>query len=116
MLILFIHIFNIGDNKQKMYQQSVHQYKKDRVSFLHWSVPPLGFSDKNRQPAIRKKELQEYLQGAEGYAFYSNNLNKFLSIVYINGARSNYVTAFIDNWNHFILCNDLWTRPTRKYC
>ena len=70
MLILFIHIFNIEGNKQKMYPQSMHQYKKDRVSFLHWSVPPPGFSDKNRQPAIRKKGLLEYLQDAEGCAFY----------------------------------------------
>lgn len=48
----------------------MHQYKKDRVSFLHWSVPPPDFFDKNRQPAIRKKGLQEYLQDAEDYAFY----------------------------------------------
>jgi len=53
-----------------MYPQSVHQYKKDRVSFLHWLAGLLGFSDKNRQPAIRKKGLQEYLQDAEDYAFY----------------------------------------------
>jgi hypothetical protein len=69
MLISFIHIFNIEGNKQKMYQQSMHQYKKDRVSFLHWLGAPLDFSDKNRQPAIRKKGLLEYLQGAED-SFY----------------------------------------------
>ena len=116
MLILFIHTFNIEDNKQKMYPQLEHQYKKDRVSFLHWLRPPPDFSYKNRQPAIRKRGLLEYLQDAEGCAFYSNNLNKFLSIIYTNGARSSYVTAFINNWGYFILCNDIWTRPTRKYC
>jgi hypothetical protein len=69
MLISFIHIFNIEGNKQKMYQQSMHQYKKDRVSFLHWLGAPPDFSDKNRKPAIRKKGLLEYLQGAED-SFY----------------------------------------------
>jgi hypothetical protein len=53
-----------------MYQQSMHQYKKDRVSFLHWLAQHLGFSYRNRQLAIRKKGLQEYLQGVEGCAFY----------------------------------------------
>jgi len=69
MLILFIYIFNIEDNKQKMYPQSIHQWKKDRVFFLHLSADLPGFSDKNRQLAIRKKGLQEYLQGVEG-SFY----------------------------------------------
>lgn len=60
-----------------MYPQSIHQWKKDRVFFLHLSAGLPGFSDKNRKLAIRKKELQEYLQGAEGSFYYSRQSKSF---------------------------------------
>jgi hypothetical protein len=53
-----------------MYPQPIHQWKKDKVSFLHLSANLLGSFGRNRQQAIRKRAQLKYLQDAEDYTFY----------------------------------------------